>query len=210
MNEAERDITPVVGKKRALRRVFNVQDDYHTPQMLVTCLFLFIEGYVCAHNDNKKLVIYCPFDTEDSEYVRVFRRWGHTVIFGDITTGQDFFETEIPVCDIVISNPPFSKKLAVFKKLFDAGIPFAILMNMQAIQYQEIGKLFYDEGTKTPESNHVQFIIPDKKVSFNGNTSSFCSGYVCWNFVKRTHYVHLPHNNTGKHFIPAYGLKRDI
>lgn len=67
-------------------------------------------------------------------------------------------------------------------------------MNMMAINYQEIGTLFYSVGSK------IQFIIPDKKVSFDGHTSSFCSGYVCYDFIEKTEFIHLENNNTGENF----------
>ena len=65
--------------------------------------------------------------------------------------------------------------------------------------YQEIGEFF----SSLPKGD-IQFIIPDKKVSFNGKTASFCSGYVCYKFIDHTEFVHLPHNNTGKNFEPAF------
>ena len=50
-------------------------------------------------------VIWCPFDTADSAYVKVFSRNGFRVIYGHIQTGQDFFQTDTPDCDYIISNP---------------------------------------------------------------------------------------------------------
>lgn len=46
----------------------------------------------------------------------------------------------------------------------------------------------------------IQFIVPDKKVSFDGHTSSFCSGYVCYKFIDRTKFIHLENNNSGTYF----------
>ena len=67
-------------------------------------------------------------------------------------------------------------------------------MNMMAVNYQIIGELFQSVN---PD---IQFIIPDKKVSFDGNTSSFCSGYVCYKFIDHTEFINLPNNNTGVNF----------
>ena len=194
-----------IEKPRAVKLVYNLNDDYRTPRYLVSCLDTFIFDFMQRHNINRKLVVYCPFDTEESEYVRYFKENGAEVIHGDIKTGQDFFENPIPECDLVISNPPFSRKREVFSKLFAAGIPFALLMNLQAMQYQEMGQLFVEEQQRTEA---IQFIIPDKKVSFDGHTSAFCSGYYCWKFVEKTSFVHLPHNNSGKFYVPAYSLTK--
>lgn len=194
-----------IEKPRAVKLVYNLNDDYRTPRYLVSCLDTFIFDFMKSHNINRKLVVYCPFDTEESEYVRYFKENGAEVIHGDIKTGQDFFENPIPECDLVISNPPFSRKREIFSKLFAAGIPFALLMNLQAMQYQEMGQLFVEEQQRTEA---IQFIIPDKKVSFDGHTSAFCSGYYCWKFVEKTSFVHLPHNNSGKFYVPAYSLTK--
>ena len=197
---------------KSFNKAYNVQDYYHTPPMLVEMLKPFIAyyyGYSKLHKKDPNLIyrpptIFCPFDTCDSEYVRIFKQYGYNVIHGSIETGQDFFELPIPErADLVISNPPFSRKLDVFRRLVNAGKPFAMLMNLMAINYQEIGEFF----SSLPKGD-IQFIIPDKKVSFNGKTSSFCSGYVCYKFIDHTEFVHLPHNNTGKNFEPAFRYKR--
>ncbi len=194
-----------IEKPRAVKLVYNLNDDYRTPRYLVSCLDTFIFDFMQRHNINRKLVVYCPFDTEESEYVRYFKENGAEVIHGDIKTGQDFFENPIPECDLVISNPPFSRKREILAKLFAANVPFALLLNLQAMQYQEMGQLFFEEQQRTEA---IQFIIPDKKVSFDGHTAAFCSGYYCWKFVEKTSFVHLPHNNSGKFYVPAYSLTK--
>lgn len=188
---------------RSFNKSFRKADEYYTPKILVSLLIPFLDNFFCVsatavESKRKSKIIYCPFDTEKSEYVQCLKEAGYTVIYGDIKTGQDFFAKPIPnEADIVVSNPPFSRKLEVFKKCIGEGKPFALLMNMMAINYQEVGELF---SSVNPD---IQFIIPDKKVSFDGKTASFCSGYVCWNFISKTEFVHLPHNNSGKNYVPS-------
>lgn len=123
------------------------------------------------------------------------QKYGFDVVHTTIDYDEDFFQKIHEVTyDIAISNPPFSLKKDIFNELWKQGKPFAMLMNMMAINYQEIGNLFFKMGSA------VQFLIPDKKVSFNGNTSSFCSGYVCYRFVDKTEFVHLENNNTGENY----------
>jgi hypothetical protein len=174
---------------KSLRRTFNVNDDLYTPPCLVRPLGTFIFPVFDS--------VLCPFDNEKSEYVKYFKEKDMDVLFGDLSTGDDFFKRGKPDVDIIVSNPPFSQKLAVFERLFEWGIPFAMLMNLMAINYQEIGELFYKQRP------YPQLIIPDKKVSFNGKTSSFCSGYVTWKLTTGTQYIHLDNNNTGRNFVPA-------
>ena len=190
-------------KKRSFKRAFNRQDEYHTPKVLVELLLPYLDNHFCifanAVQGRKKVTIYCPFDTDKSEYVITLKEAGYNVIFGSLETGQDFFEKPIPKeADIVVSNPPFSLKLEVFKKCVYEEKPFVLLMNMMAINYQEIGFFF-----ASLRYGDIQFIIPDKKVSFDGKTSSFCSGYVCYKFINSTVFIHLENNNTGLNYKPA-------
>lgn len=51
--------------------------------------------------------MWCPFDTEQSLFVKTFRLFGYQVIATHISAGYDFFKTEPPECDYIISNPPY-------------------------------------------------------------------------------------------------------
>jgi len=56
-----------------------------------------------------------------------------SVIYGHIQTGQDFFTTEVPECDYIINNPPYSLKSQMFKQLYEIEKPFAMLINFQGM-----------------------------------------------------------------------------
>jgi hypothetical protein len=55
---------------------------------------------------------------------------GNTVSFSHIADGIDFFEMDKPEADYIVSNPPYSMKAEVFERLFDWGIPFAMLVGI--------------------------------------------------------------------------------
>lgn len=184
-------------KKKSFKRAFKVQDEYFTPSILIEFLIPYLseweENFI--KNNNRKPIIWCPFDEETSKYVEILQKEGFQVVRSHLNDDKDFFNYQPELFDIIISNPPFSKKLEVMKRIiFTLDKPFLLLMNMMAINYQEIGNLFQFVG------KDIQFIIPDKKVSFDGNTSSFCSGYVCYKFIDHTEFVHLAHNNTKENF----------
>lgn len=101
---------------------FKKNDEYYTPAYAVEP----IVKYIKPHS-----TIWCPFDKADSQFVKVFQQNGFNVIYGHIETGQDFFEIDVPECDYIISNPPYSLKGAIFKRLYDTKIPFAMLINFQ-------------------------------------------------------------------------------
>lgn len=180
--------------KRSFKRSFNKNDELFTPKCLVDVIVPYIKDYVEKHGHT---IIWCPFDEEDSEFVINLSKLDNVeVVNSHIKYKQDFFEYEPKEWDIAVSNPPFSCKLDVFKRLFDFGKPFAMIMNIMAVNYQEIGELFYE--------NPVQMLVPDKKVSFDGRTSSFCSGYICKDLLPRDLiFAHLSNNNSNQYFVPA-------
>jgi hypothetical protein len=61
-------------------------DEVFTPRYAVTPIVKYIK---------KDSVIWCPFDEEDSEYVRLLRENGNTVIATHIFNGQNFFDYEL-------------------------------------------------------------------------------------------------------------------
>lgn len=183
--------------KRSFKKAFNVQDEYFTPSLLINMLVPYLKKWEIdfINKNGRRPIIWLPFDTEESKYYTILKTEGFQVVRSHLNDGKDFFHYQPEQFDIIVSNPPFSTKLDIFERIiFDLKKPFVLLMNMMAINYSEIGNLFQFVNPK------IQFIIPDKKVSFNGKTSSFCSGYVCYDFIDHTVFHHLPHNNTGNNF----------
>lgn len=172
---------------RSYKNTFKIKDELYTPKKLVDIILPYL---------NKDKIIWCPFDTDSSEFVLSLKENNFKVEYSHIINGKDFFKYEPDKWDIAVSNPPFSVKKEVFERLFSLKKPFAMIMNIMAINYQEIGNLFYN--------NPIQLLIPDKKVSFDGNQSSFCSGYVCKDLLpKDLIFCHLKDNNTGKNFVKS-------
>jgi len=163
------------------------KDEYYTPKILVDVIIPYIKP---------KSVIWCPFDTFESEFVQQLTLAGHFVIHSHIWKGQDFFTYEPKKYDYIISNPPFTKKLKVLDRLYKLNKPFAMVLGLPILNYQEVGEFFLDKD--------LQLLIVDKKVSFDGNTSSFNNSYFCSKFLpKDLMFVHLDHNNSGKNYKPS-------
>ena len=164
------------------------KDEYYTPSILVEPILQFIKP---------NSTIWCPFDTYDSEFVQLLLKNGHEVFYSHIDLGMDFFEYEPKhPYDYIISNPPFTKKLKVLDRLYKLNKPFAMILGLPILNYQEVGEFFLDKD--------LQLLIVDKKVSFDGNTSSFNNSYFCSKFLpKDLMFVHLDHNNSGKNYKPS-------
>lgn len=165
----------------------NANDERYTPPILVETIVPFVP---------KHWTVWCPFDTDDSEFVIQLRRNGNSVIATHIWNGQDFFAYEPENYDCIISNPPFSRKLEVLARCYELDKPFAMLMNLECLNYQEVGAFFLNRP--------LQLLIPDKKVSFDGRTSSFNTSYFCNRLLPRDlMFAHLEHNNTGRNFVSS-------
>jgi len=95
-------------------------DEFYTPPYAIYPLLKYIKP-------NSR--IWCPFDTDRSWFVKVFKKFGHTIEYSHLELGEDFFEIE-KKCDYIISNPPYSKKGEVFDRLFNLRIPFAMLVGV--------------------------------------------------------------------------------
>ena len=164
---------------------FNEKDEYYTPKILVKPILKYIKP---------NSVIWCPFDTENSEFVILLKEAGHSVIYSHICLGQDFFEYEPnEEYDYVISNPPFTRKLEVLDRLYKLNKPFAMILGLPILNYQEIGSFFLDK--------ELQLLIVDKKVSFDGNTASFNNSYFCKDILPRDLMFEHLENNNSKHYF---------
>lgn len=187
-------------------------DELYTPKILVDVIMPFVENYVNKYYANWSLGkptfrIWCPFDKENSEFVialkEKFKR-GVEIIHSHISESDgDFFEKieTIGRVDLVLSNPPFSRKLDIIKTLNNYNITWCLCMNLESLNYQVMGNYFADHP--------ISLIIPDKKISFDGHCSSFNTSYFCSpdflaeDYNPTVKFVHCEHNNQGKYFVPS-------
>ena len=122
---------------------------------------------------------------EHSEYVKVFRAAGFKVIHSHIDEDKNFFfyEPEEPY-DIIISNPPFSQKDNVLKRLYELNKPYAILLPIPTLQGQARFPWMKDG---------LQYLGFDKRINYYMNQDftqvqkgvSFGSCYLCKKFLPK-------------------------
>ena len=134
-------------------------DDYMTPKSVWESILQYIP---------KDKVIWEAFygDGKSGEYLREL---GLEVIHEDI----DFFTENRG--DVVVSNPPFSKKMEILRRLKELNKPFMLLLPASTLGTKTLQKLFPD----------IQLIIPDGRISFikNGSNTNgvwFASFIYCW------------------------------
>ena len=147
-------------------------DECLTPRYGVTPIIKYLKhkGY---------FNILCPFDKDDSFYVRELRANGFNTTNSHLET-MDFFDiTDFSNIDCIVSNPPFSIKDKILKRLYEIGKPFAILLPQNSLQAIGRVNLFMEHG--------LEYLGFDKRINFytNGDITKwrkgnhFASGYFC-------------------------------
>ena len=143
-------------------------DECYTPKIGVIPILKYIP---------KDKIVWCPFDTDKSEFVKEISKT-NKVIHGHIDTGQDFFEYEPEEWDIIISNPPFTNKRKFFERAINFGKPFALLMSLTWLNDSAPKQLFSDID--------LQLLMFDKRIQYdNQNKITFSSAYFCYNFLPK-------------------------
>ena len=125
-------------------KTFLKHDDYMTPKHAWEAIQKYIP---------KDRVIWESFmgDGNSGKYLKELG-------FDVIHNSDDFFTSNHG--DIIVSNPPFSKKKEVFTRLKELDKPFVMICPCSMITTQYIRKLYSD--TDSP----LQIIIPRKRIHF--------------------------------------------
>jgi len=128
----------------------NKSDEFYTLDYAIKPLLKYIP------NDK---TIWCPFDKEESNFVKLLRENGNTVIYGHIEEGKNFFEYEPQNYDMIISNPPYSLRTPILERLFLIGKPFALLIN-------ESGLFDTKKRYEMLKNNPFEIMVFDKRINY--------------------------------------------
>lgn len=134
----------------------------------------------------RESLIWCPFDTEDSIFVKYLRSMGHRVINTHLEEGYDFFKMNPPKdVDYIISNPPYSLKTEVLMRLFKLGKPFAMLLGVVGLfESQKRFEMFRDNEFEVMYMNRrVDYFKNFDEVKPSKNPP-FSSVYLCSKILK--------------------------
>lgn len=172
-----------------LGQITKKHDEYYTPAYAIYALVDYIRAF--SRKLDHEVVIWCPFDTKDSYYVRIFKEKGFKVIHSHISEGKDFFDLSedkefVKGIDLIISNIPFSIKTEIFERLFELDIPFAVLTTT-------IGLFDHKKRWKLFKNNKFEIMWFSRRIRFfqtMGDESTllnppFTTSYVCHNFLER-------------------------
>jgi hypothetical protein len=138
---------------------FSKTDEFMTPFSAWETITSFIP---------KDKLIWEPFygDGTSAQHLRDLGCWVYS-------EQEDFFSSVHG--DIVVSNPPFSKKRQVFERLLELNNPFILLCPAGVLHTQWLKRMFPD----------IQLIIPRKRIQFlyEGVQLGRCNFeciYYCW------------------------------
>lgn len=168
-----------------------------------------LADYLVNHNIIQNKKIWLPFDTRQSNIYKSLLNRGCDVILSNLENGQDFYVYEPPEWHIIISNPPFSNRTALFQRLLSFNKPFIILQPTYFFNNQNC--IYY----LSQHSQDFQFLLPRSSMSFLSykpqtnkiqNTKHGASFYSFWLFYKiglQFTFNHLPDSN-GERVIESY------
>ena len=148
-------------------------DECYTPSYGVKPILEFIP---------KGKIIWCPFDKEESEFVKQISKINE-VVFSHIDDGKDFFKYEPKKWDIIISNPPFTKKRKYFERALSFDKPFALVMANTWLNDSAPKQLFKDKDLQLLMfDKRMKFISPDGR---DNDKITFSSSYYCYDFLPK-------------------------
>lgn len=133
-------------------------DELYTPENAVVPLLKYLSQnsiiWECAEKE-----------TEDGNITKVLRENRFKVITTSIHNGYDFLNCELPEgINCIITNPPFSLKNEFLKRCYEIGLPFTLLLPIQALDTKQRFELFIKYG--------IDLIIFDKRVNYIGSNGS--------------------------------------
>ncbi len=166
-------------------------DEWKTPRYAVEAIAKYISPIVHTPYGTRQKIIWCPFDERwDSEYVNVFLELGFEVKCTHIKSGCDFLSYEPDFkWDVIVSNPPFTNKRAIFERAMYWGKPFALLMSNTWLNDAAPKQIFKNEAGE----DVLQLLMFDKRINFiDKSTGEFCnkgitfsSSYYCRGLLPR-------------------------
>lgn len=109
------------------------------------------DAEIIAQHIIKPMKVWLPFNDRGNAFDKILPMHGHKVV----CTDSDFFQTDPPEgVEAVISNPPFSKKKDVLKRLEALGIKYALIVPL----------LFLNDGV--PMDYATQVMMFRKRMHF--------------------------------------------
>jgi len=159
-----------------------LNDECYTPEYAVTPILkhlkLFSHRFI-----RSEIIIWCPFDKENSFFVKCLKEHGWKVIHSHKDEGKDFYNYEPDNWDVIISNPPFTNKRKIFERALSFNKPFALIMSLTWLNDSAPCDLFLEKDLQLLKFNkRIKFLKPD---GTSENKVTFSSAYYCYDFLPK-------------------------
>lgn len=124
-------------------------DECYTPKEAVLPLLPFLFKYHTYYECTANI---------SSSIVDVMQAEGYNI---NPSMGSDFLLDPVPQdINVIITNPPYSKKDLFIRKCYQTGKPFALLLPVSSLQGRARGKMFAKHG--------IDLLVLNNRIDFTG------------------------------------------
>ena len=179
MNGISKGESQLINKGYLTAKTDKASDEYFTPEFAVLPIIKHLQRF--AQKFDRPVTVWCPFDKETSAFVQVLRQYNYKVLATHIDSGYNFFDFEPQQYDIIISNPPFSIKDLILKRLDELGKPYAMLLPLSTLQ--GVGRFDYIQNCQALIFNKRINFYQDEAQTIMAKGVAFATIYICKNFL---------------------------
>jgi hypothetical protein len=110
-------------------------------------------------------LILCPYDSANSLFVKTLEAQEHAVAYGF----DNFIEGDFRHCDYIITNPPFSIKDKVIRKVYEYGVKSVLVMPLDALGGVKRHEMYSYYGFPS-------VYVPSRRISYIGGENTVIKG----------------------------------
>ena len=133
-------------------------DEWYTTQDVVDIALKLLDP-------KPQSLILCPYDTADSLFVKTLEAQGHAVAYGF----DNFIEGDFRHCEYIVTNPPFSIKDKVIKRVYEYGVKSVLVMPLDALGGVKRHSMYKEYG-------YPSIYIPSRRISYIGAEENVIKG----------------------------------
>lgn len=135
-------------------------DEYYTREEDVEYLMKKLTSQLNLPDQNK--LIWLPFDSDSSEFTKYCKK--HKLNY--INTSDDYKKHNdvLAKCDIIISNPPFSKLIDIYNDFTNAKKDFVLIVPTTSVGYKCFFKALQNKQIRFYNCKISKFVTDDNKV----------------------------------------------
>ena len=182
-------------------------DEYYTRYEHVKNIF---ERYIPIE-ELKDKIIYCPCDSDESNFVIYLKEHKDDIQYKELIYTSDDFNTHLDLfekCDIIITNPPFSKIIKEFIPILNkVNKKFFILGSMVSICAYTLRLKINVKFVRVTSEDYFDFIMPEDSNLPNYPLYIYISNMNINNYYKEPKFdkeeknmVHVIRKTDGKKF----------